>query len=229
LNNRKQQTIPFSTVLASTVHDMKNALSLILLSLADITDKLKEVDPDDSKVSVLRYETSRVNGLLVQLLALYKSEQQQLPLNINYHNVYDFLEEQVLSYDELLTSKNITVNIEVEEELDWAFDSDLMAMVISNIITNNIRYTDSSIALKASIKDDMLDIAISDDGTGYPVLMITNQKDVILGINQSTGSTGLGLYFAGQVASMHSNDNKTGNICLSNCENSGGIFTIRIP
>lgn len=229
MNNRKQQTIPFSTVLASTVHDMKNALSLILLSLADITDKLKEVDPDDSKVSVLRYETSRVNGLLVQLLALYKSEQQQLPLNINYHNVYDFLEEQVLSYDELLTSKNITVNIEVEEELDWAFDSDLMAMVISNIITNNIRYTDSSIALKASIKDDMLDIAISDDGTGYPVLMITNQKDVILGINQSTGSTGLGLYFAGQVASMHSNDNKTGNICLSNCENSGGIFTIRIP
>lgn len=229
MSDKKQQTIPFSTVLASTVHDMKNALSLILLSLGDITDKLKEVDPDNSKVSVLRYETSRVNGLLVQLLALYKSEQQQLPLNINYHNVYDFLEEQVLSYDELLTSKKIIVNIEVEEELEWAFDSDLMATVISNIITNNIRYTDSSIVLTANIKDDMLDIAISDDGPGYPELMITSQNDVILGINQSTGSTGLGLYFAGQVASMHHKDDKTGSICLSNSESIGGIFTIKIP
>ena len=229
MNDKKQQAIPFSTILASTVHDMKNALSLILLSLADINDKLKEVDPDNSKVSVLRYETSRVNGLLVQLLALYKSEQQQLPLNINYHNVYDFLEEQVLSYDELLISKNITTNIDVDEELDWAFDSDLMATVVSNIISNNIRYTDSSIELTACIKDDMLEMTISDDGPGYPELIITNQNDVILGINQSTGSTGLGLYFSGQVASMHNNDNKTGNICLSNSENSGGIFTIRIP
>jgi K+-sensing histidine kinase KdpD len=229
LTDQKQQTIPFSTVLASTVHDMKNALSVILSSLADITDKLKEVDPENSKVSVLRYETSRVNGLLVQLLALYKSEQQQLPLNINYHNVYDFLEEQVLSYDDLLTSKNITVSLDVDEELDWAFDSDLMATVISNIISNHICYTDSFIALSASIIDDMLDIAISDDGPGYPELMITNQHDIILGINQSTGSTGLGLYFSGQVASMHQNDNKIGNICLANSANSGGIFTIRIP
>jgi K+-sensing histidine kinase KdpD len=216
-------------VLASTVHDMKNGLSLILLSLADITDKLKEVDPDNAKVSVLQYETSRVNGLLVQLLALYKSEQQQLPLNINFHNVYDFLEEQVLSYDDLLTSKKITVKLDVDEELDWAFDSDLMASVISNIITNVIRYTDSLITLSATIIDGMLDIAISDNGPGFPEIMISNQNDVILGINQSTGSTGLGIYFAGQVASMHNNDDKTGSICLANSDNSGGIFTIKIP
>ncbi len=63
MTDKKQQTIPFSTVLASTVHDMKNALSVILLSLTDITDKLKEVDPENEKVSVLRYETSRVNSL----------------------------------------------------------------------------------------------------------------------------------------------------------------------
>ena len=224
-----QQTIPFSTVLASTVHDMKNALSLILSSLADITEKLNQVEPDNPNIALLRYEASRVNGQLVQLLALYKAEQKQLPLNINYQNVYDFLEEQLLSHDELLTSKNIAVTIEAEDELEWAFDYNLMATVVGNIMTNNIRYTKSTIQLKASIVDEMLELIISDDGSGYPDIMLANQDEVILGINQSTGSTGLGLYFAGQVASMHRHDGLKGNIQLSNAKNSGGIFTIRIP
>jgi len=119
LSKDKQQTIPFSTVLASTVHDMKNALGVILISLGDITDKLNEADPNNTKINVLRYETSRVNGLLVQLLALYKAEQKQLPININYYNVYDFLEDQVLAFDELLSSKKITVSLNIEEELEY--------------------------------------------------------------------------------------------------------------
>ncbi|PCJ50513.1 MAG: hypothetical protein COA74_01665 [Gammaproteobacteria bacterium] len=229
MSKDKQQTIPFSTVLASTVHDMKNALGVILISLGDITDKLNEADPNNTKINVLRYETSRVNGLLVQLLALYKAEQKQLPININYYNVYDFLEDQVLAFDELLSSKKITVSLNIEEELEWAFDSDLMATVISNIMTNNIRYTDSTILVTATIIDDMLEITIEDDGPGYPEVMIASQNDVILGINQSTGSTGLGLYFAGQVASMHKSEDKIGTIFLSNADTSGGIFTIRIP
>ena len=75
----------------------------------------------------------------------------------------------------------------------------------------------------------MLVLNISDDGEGYPKIMLEQQNDVILGINQSTGSTGLGLYFAGQVASMHKSGNIKGNIHLSNGKNSGSIFTIRIP
>ena len=225
----KRQTIPFSTVLASTVHDMKNALSLIMRSLDDVTDMLAAVDPDNQKVSLLQYETSRVNGLLVQLLALYKAEQQQLPLNINYYNVYDFLEEQSLAHDELLKSKNIEIIIEADDDLEWAFDESLLSIVVNNILTNNIRYTQSLIRLTASVINKMLVLNISDDGEGYPEIMLEQQNDVILGINQSTGSTGLGLYFAGQVASMHKSGSIKGNIYLSNGENSGSIFTIRIP
>ena len=225
----KQQTLPFSTVLASTVHDMKNALSLIMSSLDDVTKQLTSIDPENQKISLLQYETSRVNGLLVQLLALYKAEQKQLPLNINYYNVYDFLEEQSLAFDELLNSKKIKVIIEADDELEWAFDESLLSIVVNNIVTNSIRYCQSSIRMTASVIDKMLVLSIFDDGKGYPEIMLEQQNDVILGINQSTGSTGLGLYFAGQVASMHENGDLKGNIHLSNGEISGSIFTIRIP
>ncbi len=227
--DNQHHTIPFSTVLASTVHDMKNALSLIMQSLADITEKLSEVDPDSTKIPLLQYETSRVNVALVQLLALYKVENNQLPININYHNVYDFLEEQALSHDQLLASKNITVSIYADDELEWAFDESLLSIVVSNIISNSIRYSNRLINLNAVIVRQMLELTISDDGPGYPNKMLEHQNEVILGINHTTGSTGLGLYFAGQVASMHKRGEQSGLIHLSNQKNSGGIFTIKIP
>lgn len=225
----EQQSLQFSTILASTIHDIKNALSMILNSLDDITEKLNQLEPDNSKVSLLRFETSRVNGLLVQLLALYKSEQQQLPLNIEYHNVYDFLDEQGLCHQQLLADKNLTISITADDHLEWAFDRDLLNSVINNIITNNIRYANSKIRLSASVVDKMLELKVFDDGPGYPEMMINNQNEVILGINSATGSTGLGLYFAGQVVSMHHRNDLQGTVVLSNAENSGAVFTIRIP
>ena len=75
----------------------------------------------------------------------------------------------------------------------------------------------------------MFELQISDDGDGYPDFMLENQNDVILGINKNTGSTGLGIYFAGQVASMHQCNGARGKIYLSNASDNGSIFTILIP
>jgi len=198
-------------------------------SLDNLTDKIEQIDPDNNKLSLLQYETGRVNGALVQLLALYKTEQNQLPLNINHHNVYDFIEKQILSYDQLLASKKIKVIINVDEELEWAFDDDLLSIVVANVISNSIRYSHHQIKLDAGIVSDMLELNISDDGRGYPKKMLDQQNEILLGINQNTGSTGLGLYFAGQVASMHTQGKLSGQIYLSNKEEMGGKFTIRIP
>ncbi len=225
----EQMNVPFSTVLASTIHDMKNALSIIIHSADVLSTKLETIKGGESETALLRYEVSRVNGLLVQLLALYKAENNQLPLNVDYHNVYDFLEEQLLNQDDLLKTKNLHTTLSVDEDLIWPFDSGLMASVVANIITNDIRYTNTSINVQASVIDEQLEITISDDGKGYPESMISSQNEVILGINQSTGSTGLGIYFAAQVASMHQKGNLMGCIQLTNAENSGSIFKIKIP
>lgn len=218
----------FSTILASTVHDMKNSLGMML----DALDTILQDQPENKKgaeYGIVQYESSRVNSSLMQLLALYKIENNQLPFNPCYHNVYDFFEEQVMIHAPLLTAKNFEYNLDIDEDIDAAFDDALLSMVVSNIIGNAIRYTHSEILIKASF-EQQLRIEICDDGPGYPAPMLEMMGNYIQGINQSTGSTGLGLFFAQKVADIHSHGGKKGSINLANGGPlGGGVFTITIP
>lgn len=223
--------IAFPTVLASTVHDMKNSLGMLLQALDTIIERIPETVRDDLReLAVVKYESERVNHDLVQLLALYKIEQDQLPLNIGYHDVTEFLEEQGLLYGELLQYRHIELSVHADEGLFWYFDADLLASALGNIITNTIRYSKSAIELHALIQDNALQLIVADDGPGYPKAMIEKQQDYLLGINQSSGSTGLGLYFSGQIARLHSKDGRQGHIVLANGQPmSGGAFRMVLP
>ena len=222
----------FNMVLASTVHDMKNSLGMLGESLKVI---FKQIDPDKmnketaDSYGVVQYEASRVNNSLMQLLALYKLENNQLPFNPSYYNLFDFLDEQRLIHSPLLAAKNIECKLEVDEDLEGFFDDCLLATVLENIIGNAIRYTQSSICISCR-QTQPLQIEISDDGPGYPEQMIELAGSYIQGINQSTGSTGLGLFFAQKIAQMHKHKDKAGIIQLSNGgQLGGGIFRIQLP
>lgn len=222
----------FSLVLASTVHDMKNSLAMLGQSLNHILDEHNLNDPSSKiqkDVGIVQYESNRVNNGLMQLLALYKLENEQLPFSPSYHNLFEFIEEQTIILTQLLEAKNINCEICVDESLDAFFDANLLAIVIENILGNAIRYSKSKIIISSKIEDHLV-IQINDDGMGYPEKMIDLEGDYMLGINQSTGSTGLGLFFAKQIASMHQNKSKTGYIVLKNGgQLNGGLFEIHIP
>ncbi|NQD38203.1 HAMP domain-containing histidine kinase [Permianibacter sp. IMCC34836] len=221
----------FPTVLASSVHDIKNSLGMLLQSLEAVVERVPvEQRPGFHELAVLQYEAARVNNSLVQLLALYKLDNQQLPLNIGHHMVADFLQEQGLRNQNLLNLKQIQLDIEVDDDLAWYFDYDLIASVIDNIITNSIRYTHSKLLLRADIEDDQLVIVIADDGPGYPRAMLETPDRYLLGINRSTGSTGLGLFFAGEIARLHRRADVHGRVQLRNGQClEGGEFRLYLP
>ncbi len=221
----------FSIILASTVHDMKNSLGMMLSALNSIVDTIPpEIKSQSAKdYGVVQYESSRVNNALMQLLALYKLDNNKLPFNPSYQNLYDFIEEQVYAHSPLFEAKQFTYEIDIEDDLEVVFDESLLTMVISNIIGNAIRYADSKLLIQC-IEDEGTCIMICDDGPGYPAPMIEMSGDYIQGINQSTGSTGLGLFFAQKVAEMHQHGGRSGEIELMNGGPlGGGVFKLRIP
>ncbi|NVJ60033.1 MAG: HAMP domain-containing histidine kinase [Gammaproteobacteria bacterium] len=226
----EKESLDFASVIASAVHDMKNSLAILMTAISALEKKYPASDSEDKKQqAVLQYESSRLNSALVQLLGLYKIEQKQLPINLNYYNLFEFLSDQAAQYEPLAKSKDITIDIDAEDDLDGCFDIDLISSVINNVLGNAIRYTKSKILLSAYF-DDALVIEIADDGTGYPQNMIEQQHNFIKSIDYSTGSTGLGLYFAAKIAKIHQNDTENGNIELANGgQLNGGIFRIRLP
>ncbi len=218
----------FETVLASTVHDMKNSLSLIMNQLDNVSIDLPR--QDSQAISTVMYEASRINTSLMEMLALYKLENKQLAVHIEEVIAIDIVEECVAASAQHATSRNVRIEIDCDNTLIWFFDADLVSIAISNIIGNSIRYAESLIRISVVAKDGELVIHIDDDGDGYPTKMLDEVKDFKSRVKFSSGSTGLGLYFAHTIADCHVRKNRRGHIRLRNGDRlSGGSFRMILP
>ena len=224
----------FSDILASTLHDTKNSLGILFNNLEDIIASCREQScAKHAEFYMLQYEIQRLNHSLIRLLSLYKAEKSQLAANIDYHAIGDFLEEVAVAHEILLKSRGIQLLTECEDGLYRAFDRNLIAGVLDNIINNAFRYARATVKISAHTDNDYLVVQIEDDGRGYPQAMLINeakQPEFKQEIDFTTGSTGLGLYFSLMVAAMHTNNNKKGFISIVNGGSlGGGVFSIYLP
>jgi two-component system, OmpR family, sensor histidine kinase SenX3 len=222
----------FTEYVASLTHDMKNSIGMLLST----TDEIMNICSHENcrsynLLSRLQYESKRVNNNLIQLLTLYKMDKAQLSLNIDYHAVSEFLEDNVLYNKPLLDSKGISVEVDCQKGISWFFDGDLISGVINNVLNNEFRYTKDRIKITATQNDfGFLSIHIDDNGSGYPEEMIHSAPESPGKTSFINGGTGLGLYFAHSVAKLHKNKEQTGYVTLSNQGiEGGGRFSIYLP
>ena len=224
-----EQQIGFSTILASTIHEVKNSLGVVLNSLDELLCSNEVTQPVDRLVK-LRCEAQRVNDNLVQLLALYKMENQGLALNIDEYFVHDFLEEVLAAEKVVLETRGIELEIRCLNDLAWYFDRELIAGALKNAVNNALRHARSKVLVTAEERDQYLVISVNDDGDGYARGMPTNGLQSGHGVNFSSGNTGLGLYFTSKVAELHKNKDRRGSIELDNGRALGGAcFSIKLP
>ena len=229
-----EETTPgldFADVLASSIHDMKNSLGMVLSALEEVVDaETGRCDCTPEKVGELQYEAKRVNDNLIQLLTLYKMERGQYGLNVDEVDVAEFLEEGYLKNKPLLEYKGIGLDMEVDEDLIGYFDHYLLDGVVDNVVTNAARYTRDRLRLTAQEVDGWLLLRVEDNGTGFPPAMLGRGSTLVSEGDFATGRTKLGLHFCALVAGAHHNGERTGYIELSNdSELGGGSFSIYLP
>ncbi len=220
----------FETVLASTVHDMKNSLSLLLGQLDVISEQLAQDRENQQAVATLRYEAGRINYSLMELLTLYRLEKQQLGMNIHEVIVADLVDDCVAGHSMMASNNGIRLETDCDDELIWFFDPDLVGIAINNILGNSIRYSSELVRISVKTQDKLLLIQIDDDGAGYPQKLLDEVENFSTGVNAQTGSTGLGLYFAATIANCHQRQDRQGRIQLQNEAGlSGGSFQLYLP
>jgi K+-sensing histidine kinase KdpD len=229
MNDDKQPD--FSMIIASAVHDMKNSLSMLLHSVDQMYDELPNDLKQKNNATIVKYEAERVNSYLVQLLGLYRLQNQLLSLHIDEYFISDLLDEQSAHYSPILIDKNIDLKISSDQNLSWYFDREIILGVLNNALNNASRYTKSIIEIRTYTKDNNLIIEIHDDGEGYPdSLLQASPGEVINNINFQTGSTSLGIYFAEMVTKLHTQGDRNGRIKLENGGlHGGGVFSVILP
>ena len=220
----------FADVLASTIHDIKNSLGVVLNTLEEVASDPSLGLDRHPKVAALQLEAKRANNDLIQLLTLYKFENGRIAPHLVEHNLEEFLDEVRVENRALAQLRGIRVDCTCDPFLSACFDGDLVRGVLNNAIGNAERYTRDSILITADSQDGFTVLRVEDNGPGFPEAMLALQDRSEPADGFTRGRTRLGLHFANQIAGLHRNDGRTGHIRLDNASPSGGgRFSIWLP
>lgn len=224
----KEAAPDISAFLASAIHDMKNSISVLIRFLDDNITKLEPAAQREA--APMLYEVQRVNDNLLQMLAIYKVGNEFYPFDLAENSVGEFVREIADQNKSLLDYLGITLDIDCDEDLYWYFDHELVAGVVAHALNNASHYTKDKLRLVAKEEGGELVIRVEDNGSGYPNQVLEAGDAVNKGVNFSSGSTGLGLYFSSMVAKLHRNRGKAGAMQLENGgAYGGGCFILRLP
>lgn len=226
-----------STFVAAAAHDMKNSVSVIAAYLEDALAKMATEPPSAATLSTVQalYETQRVNGNLVQLMAIFKIEEGMYPFEPAEVALDEFANELLGRVRPLVALKGLDLQCDIQADMaDWIFDHDLIGSVVMQSLFNAVRYASHTVRLSMRVTEQGLSIEVADDGQGFPGFMLEQGFPSRQGIDTRTGSTGLGLYFSRLAAGLHRRGTQTGSTRLANGrvavgDLGGGHFIVELP
>ncbi len=227
LNSTKDK---FFSIIA---HDLKNPFN-VLLGYADLLANEPSINEDPQKrdkIIKAIYSTSEFSyELLENLLAWSRSQTGGLKVHPEQFDLSDLLSSKIEFYKSGATSKNITINFDLQAKLLINADQNMILTVIRNLINNAVKFTNpgGNIDVIATQEGANIIFSVSDNGIG---ISLEDQKklfqiDSDFKINGTANETGTGL---GLILSKEFINQNGGEISVESEEGKGSIFTFTLP
>lgn len=220
-----------STFFMSSAHDMKNSIGVMMACLDAALAELPPAAGSREMTHQALYEAQRLNQHLIQMMAIYKINQDMYPFDPTEIELAGFAREVLARIEPLARVKGIALDLVLDPvERGWYFDYELIVSLVAQSLHNAVKYTRDRVRLSLLVRAQQLEIRIDDNGAGFPSFLLEQGVPAAQGINANTGSTGLGLYFAAKVAALHRNRARVGATRLANDGAlGGGTFILTLP
>lgn len=173
-------------------------------------------------------ELQRISSLIENILFLAKAENPQLEVKKSLLNVTKEIELVCEFYQAMADEKNISLTVNGQAEL--SANPDMFRRLISNIISNALKYTKEGGWIKCDIQDslDLVTIVVRDNGEGVAKENLPRIFDRFYRTDaarsQKVEGVGLGLPIAKSIVEVH-----RGKIVMDSDLGLGTTITIILP
>ena len=223
-----QERLRFYT---NITHELRTPLTLILGPLEDMQKETSLPAKQAQKLSVIHQSALRLLNLINQILEFRKTETQNKKLCVSKGNIAPLIHEIGLKYKELNQKTKIDFQIQIEkEEMLLFFDKEIITIVLDNLISNAIKYTEQgrvTLSLYQTMRNEVAytEIKVSDTGYGISAEALPHIFDRYYqesGKHQASG-TGIGLALVKNLVTLHE-----GEIRAESMQNEGSTFYISL-
>lgn len=214
-------------------HEIRSPMNSLLAQIKIILDGLAG-DVTDKQRQILERASGKVNNLVnlvSELLDLSKIEAGMVGREMSDLQIADLLQEQVEFHAAGADQKNITIELDCAQGLPVIqADKQGIEEVLTNLITNAIKYSPegSSIAVSAQIDGEFISMKVSDTGFGIPeedlAEVFTRFYRVKDKNTREIHGTGLGLAIVKSIIDTHH-----GSIRVESKLEHGTTFTVLLP
>lgn len=210
-------------------HEIRTPLSLIVAPL----ETLEQLGQGNQKIlenlGIIGNNARRLLDLVNQLIDFRKVEEEMFRFNFRAVNVVDIVQKVYNQYVQSARLNGIDVNLNIEkEEVKCKVDAESIYKIVSNFMSNAVKYAKSKITLSVGEQNNNLIIFVEDDGNGIspehlekifePFYQIDSKENMI------KAGSGLGLSLSKSLAAKHN-----GQILVQSEKGSGSTFKLQIP
>ncbi len=153
--------------------------------------------------------TNNLNNLLNDLIDISMIESGQMKMSFRYFNIHEFLKTLEAEFKTEAEKKNLVLSLHSPNpKLDLYGDKQRLKQVLSNLITNAIKYTEfGSIEIGVVEEGQRAKVYVKDTGLGIPASDISRIFERFYRIDRDRsremGGTGLGLAIVKHIIEAH--------------------------
>lgn len=224
LNDEKNKIIGIAA------HDLRSSFS----SIQAISELMtaKETERENLEfLDLINKASTKSLRLLDNLLNVSKIEFSTINLNIQQHDYISFIKSNIRFYQLHANRKNITIALDcTEDDLIVSYDEIHMEQVLTNLVTNAIKYSHANSEIRIKIKKTDWEVLteIIDYGVGIP----ENEFGKLFKFFETTSAkptsgetaTGVGLAIAKKIVRSHG-----GTIGVKSILDKGSVFFFCLP
>jgi len=209
-------------------HELRTPLAAIK-GYAETLREEADAEPSKKYVEIIERNTDRLINIVNDLLLLSSLEEKPA-LELEDIDLKDFLEDVIRIFDQRLKDKQLSLVIDVKENLPpIKADPFKLEQMLVNLLDNAVKYTDrGDITISADVEDKRVRIQVRDTGIGIPKEDIPRIFERFYVVDKSrsrkSGGTGLGLSIVKHIVLLHN-----GTINIESTPGEGSKVTVTLP
>lgn len=218
-----------TSFVSAVSHELSTPLTCIKTSVDLLQETGASKRAQEELLRTVAHHTDQLETLVAELLDFTKLEAGQLSISPQPTDLRVIVRRAVEALSPLFKERGQSVSLDLPSEISAvAVDRRRIEQVLTNLLSNANKFTpkEGRIEVALTEKEDLLEIAVSDNGPGVSLSERDHIFEKFYAADNGQGETGvgLGLYIARQLVELHG-----GRIWVESTPGEGSTFRFTLP